>query len=190
MFRIPATDLPAPVDIIDLVDLVTLADLAAEGFGYGSPYVTTPRDAIDALAHQLGDHVTVDDVGRRCVTRETARRMFTERAEAAQRQREARERREAEMGELAAKNRPRGGIPAPDPRRRAACVRDAAGRPRRRTAPPVRAPPSPHTSLAWSQPKAASVNVSLVQWIGAIVFLDGPTASCTASRTSQRVDHD
>jgi hypothetical protein len=52
------------------------------------------------------------------------------------------------------------------------------------------APPSPHTSSAWSQPKAASVNVSLVQWIGAIVFLGGPTASCTASRTSQRVDHD
>ena len=96
---------------VDLADLVTLAGLAAEGFGYDSPYVTTPRDAIDALARQLDGEVILDDVGSRCVTRSTARRLFTERAEAEQRQREARERRDAETGELAA-NRPRGGIPA------------------------------------------------------------------------------
>jgi hypothetical protein len=73
MFRIPNTDLPAPA-AVDPADLVTLADLAAEGFGYGSPHVATPRDAIDALAHQLGDHMILDDIGRRCVTRSTARR--------------------------------------------------------------------------------------------------------------------
>jgi hypothetical protein len=27
-----------------------LAELAAEGFGYGGPYVATPKDAIDVLA--------------------------------------------------------------------------------------------------------------------------------------------
>jgi hypothetical protein len=31
-------------------ELVTLAELAAEGFGYGSPYVKSPRDAIGVLA--------------------------------------------------------------------------------------------------------------------------------------------
>ena len=86
MFRIPATDLPAPA-ATDPADLVPLADLAAEGFGYGSRYVKTPPDAIDALAHQLGDQVILDDIGRRCVTRSTAGRMFTERAEAERRQR-------------------------------------------------------------------------------------------------------
>jgi hypothetical protein len=114
MFRIPNTDLPAPAAIIDPVDVVTLADLAAEGFGYGSPYVTTPRDAIDALAQQLGDHVILDDIGRRCVTRSTARRMFTERDQAERRQREAQERHEAKLAELAAANRPAVGIPIPE----------------------------------------------------------------------------
>ncbi|MFE3441654.1 hypothetical protein ACFXNW_01325 [Nocardia sp. NPDC059180] len=53
---------------------VTLAELVAEGFGQAS---------IDTLAAQLpADEVLVDDIGRRCVTRTTARRLFTERAEA------------------------------------------------------------------------------------------------------------
>jgi hypothetical protein len=46
------------------------------------------------------------------VTRETARALFAERAEAGRRQREAHERREAELHEQAANNRPRGGVPA------------------------------------------------------------------------------
>lgn len=56
--------------------LVTLAELVAEGFGqsmFGPP-------SIDHLAGQLGDAVVLDDIGRRCVTRDTARQLFTERA--------------------------------------------------------------------------------------------------------------
>jgi hypothetical protein len=111
MFRIPATDLPSPA-AIDPADLVPLAELVAEGFGYGSPYVATPRDAIDVLAHQLGDQVILDDIGRRCVTRSTAGRMFTERAEAERRQREVQDRNEAQRHAMATANVPRRGVPA------------------------------------------------------------------------------
>ena len=111
MFRIPATDLPAPA-ATDPADLVPLADLAAEGFGYGSRYVKTPPDAIDALAHQLGDQVILDDIGRRCVTRSTAGRMFTERAEAERRQREVQDRNEAQLYATPSANVPRRGVPA------------------------------------------------------------------------------
>jgi len=107
--RVPDTELP-DLPSYDPADLVPLAELAAEGFGHGSPYVKTPKDAIDVLAHQLDGAVTLDDLGRRCVTRDTARQLFTDRAEAEQRQREARERHQAEA---AAKPRhhPRG-VPA------------------------------------------------------------------------------
>jgi hypothetical protein len=97
---------------IDPAELVPLAALASEGFGYGHPLVVTPRDALDALAAQLDGEVVLDDLGRRCVSREVARRLFTERAEAERRQREAQQRREAELAEQAANNRPRGGVPA------------------------------------------------------------------------------
>jgi hypothetical protein len=139
MFRIPNTDLPAPPPgINDPADLIPLAELCAEGFGWDGPYVTTPKDAIDALAHQLGDNVILDDIGRRCVTRSTARRMFTERAEAERRQREARERHEAELVEQAANNPPRGGVPhdaIPDGVSPAAAMLQAAkdAEPKRRT---------------------------------------------------------
>jgi hypothetical protein len=112
MFRIPATDLPAPPERIDPTELIPLAELAAEGFGYGSPFVTTLRDAVDALAAELGDQATLDDIGRRCVTRETARRLFDERHEAERRRQEVQERNEAQLAKRAANNVPRPRIPA------------------------------------------------------------------------------
>jgi hypothetical protein len=96
----------------DPTELVPLAALASEGFGYGHPLVVTPRDALDALAAQLDGEVVLDDLGRRCVSREVARRLFTERAEAERRQQEAQQRHEEELAEQAANNRPRGGVPA------------------------------------------------------------------------------
>ena len=56
-----------------------------EGFGWGGACVTTPRDAIDALAVELvgsGVEILFDDLGRRSVDRDTARRLFDERAAA------------------------------------------------------------------------------------------------------------
>jgi hypothetical protein len=99
---------------IDPAELVTLAELAAEGFGYGSVYVKTPRDAIEELAGQLGGEVVLDDVGRRCVSRDAARRLIAEREARERRGREAQERHQAELAELAAENRPRVGIPIPE----------------------------------------------------------------------------
>jgi hypothetical protein len=69
-------------------------------------------DALDALAAQLEGEVVLVDLGRRCVSREAARRLFTERAESDRRQREVQERREAELAEQDAANRPWAGIPA------------------------------------------------------------------------------
>ena len=91
--------------------LVTLVELAAEGFGDG-PYVTTLKDAADVLAARLGDRVTLDDLGRRCVSREVARGLFSEREEQALRWRELQARLDAEAAEEAARNRPWAGIPA------------------------------------------------------------------------------
>jgi hypothetical protein len=101
-------DLPQPLEM----DLVTLAELAAEGFGYGAPFVASPLDAIAALAGQLGGAVELDDLGRQCVSREVARSLFAERAESERRQREAQKRLEAEYVERGAANRPWTGIPA------------------------------------------------------------------------------
>jgi hypothetical protein len=92
--------------------LVPLAELAGEGFGWDGPLVTNPRDAIDVLAGQLGDEVVFDDLGRRCVSRGTARRLFVERAAGEVRQREARERLELQYAERAAANPVWSGIPA------------------------------------------------------------------------------
>jgi uncharacterized membrane protein YqiK len=119
--------------------LVTLAELAAEGFGpWDSPYTKGSRDVIEALARQLDGVVVLDDIGRRCVTRETARALFAERAETERRQREAQERREAELAEQSANYRPRGGVPAdrvPDGVSPAAAMLQAAkdAEPRRRS---------------------------------------------------------
>ena len=135
--NVPDTEL-ATYDGTDTPDLIALSALVGEGFGYDSPYITTPRDAIDALAGWLGDDVIVDDVGRRCVTRAVARRLFTERAELEQRQRAALQRRDAEFEELAAANRAWGGVPAdaiPDGVTPAAAMLQAAkdAEPRRTT---------------------------------------------------------
>jgi hypothetical protein len=96
--------------------LVPLAELAAEGVGYGEPFVRTPRDAIEALARQLGDQdaVLIDDFGRQSVARETSRRLLAERAAAERRWREEQERHQAELAQLEAANRPHGGIPIPE----------------------------------------------------------------------------
>jgi hypothetical protein len=104
-----SVDEPATVDS---AELVPLAELAGEGFGWGGQFVTTPGDAVDALAAQLDGEVVLDDLGRRCVSREVARRLFAERAEGERRQWEAQQRREEELAEQAANHRPRGGVPA------------------------------------------------------------------------------
>jgi hypothetical protein len=52
--------------------------------------------------------VFLDHIGRQCVTRDTARALFAERAESEQRQREAQQRHEEELAEQAANNPPRG----------------------------------------------------------------------------------
>jgi hypothetical protein len=128
----------AVTETVDPAELVTLAELAAEGFGpWDSPYTKGTRDVIEALARQL-DGVVLDDIGRRCVTRETSRALFAERAEAERRQREARQRHEEELAERAANNRPRGGVPAdrvPDGVSPAAAMLQAAldAEPRRRS---------------------------------------------------------
>ena len=50
----------------DLIPLATLSELGS----------------VDQLTCQLGDDVQIDDIGRRCCTRERARRLFTERTAA------------------------------------------------------------------------------------------------------------
>jgi hypothetical protein len=97
---------------VDPADLVTLAELCAEGFGWDGAYVATPRDAIDSLAKRLDGEVVLDDIGRRCVTRSTARGLFTERDEAERRRCEVEQRRQAEAVEQAARNRPWAGVSA------------------------------------------------------------------------------
>ena len=102
---------PAPVDP---ADLIPLAELAAEGFGWRGQYVNTPRDAIEALAGELAGEVVLDDIGRRAVHKDVARRLLAERAETERRNREAHERHHAELAELAEQNRPGRGIPIPE----------------------------------------------------------------------------
>ena len=63
------------------------------------------------LAHQLGGLVVLDDIGRRCVTRQVARGWFAERDQAERQQREVSERNAAKAAEVADENRPRGGVP-------------------------------------------------------------------------------
>ena len=73
---------------------------------------TTPLAAIDALTARLDGDVVLDDLGRRCVTRDVARRLFAERAAAEVRQPEAWERNEARLVEQSERDRPWQGIPA------------------------------------------------------------------------------
>jgi hypothetical protein len=92
-------------------DLVPLSALTVEGFGWGG-FVASPLDAIAALAAQLDGEVELDDLGRRCVTREVARRLFAERAAAEAKRQEMQERLDAEYLERAAANPVWPGIPA------------------------------------------------------------------------------
>jgi hypothetical protein len=89
---------------VDPAELVTLAELCAEGFAWDDAYVRTPRDAVEVLARRFGGEVVFDDVGRRCVTRSTARGLFAERDEAERRRREVEQRHQAEAVEQAASN--------------------------------------------------------------------------------------
>jgi hypothetical protein len=99
------------VDLVDPADLVPLGELAVEGFGWGG-FVASPFDAIAVLAGQLGEEVVLDDLGRRCVSRQVARRLFTERAEAEAKRQEMQERIDAEYLERAAANPVWAGITA------------------------------------------------------------------------------
>jgi hypothetical protein len=102
----------AVAETVNPAELVTLAELAAEGFGYGSPFVNSPKDAVDALERQLDGVVVLDDLGRRCTDRDTARRLFAERAAAEERQRVERQRREEELAKR--QTSPPRGVPAGD----------------------------------------------------------------------------
>jgi hypothetical protein len=95
-----------------MTDLVPLSALASEGFGWDAPFVTTPADAIAVVATRYAGDVVLDDLGRRCVSRDVARRLFAERAAAEAKQRQQRERLDVEMAEREAANRPWAGVPA------------------------------------------------------------------------------
>lgn len=85
--------------------LVSLAELAIE---------LTNGD-IDGLARQISaDAIQLDDIGRRCVSRSTARRLFTERAERKAKEAERRAEWAERYRELDARMKAqlRGGIPA------------------------------------------------------------------------------
>ena len=98
--------------VVGPTDLVPLAELAAEGFGWDGPFVANPRDAIAMLAARLDGEVLSDDLGRRCVSREVARDLFSEREEQALRWREMQARLDAEAAEAARANPVSPGIPA------------------------------------------------------------------------------
>jgi hypothetical protein len=90
---------------VEATAFVALAELSGEGFGWGSNYVNSPRDAVDALAAELvgrGIEVLFDDLGRRCVSRVTARELFAERAAGEQRRAEQQRRHDEELAKSAA----------------------------------------------------------------------------------------
>jgi hypothetical protein len=90
----------------------TLSALAVEGFGWDAPFVTAPADAIAVLAARYASDVVLDDLGRRCVSRDVARSLFSERAAAEVKAREVRERLDAEAAAQAARNPVWAGLPA------------------------------------------------------------------------------
>lgn len=67
--------------------LVPLAELVVEGLS----------DTINKLARQLGDEVTIDDVGRAAVTRDTVKRLIAEQAAKREHQREVNRQKAAEF---------------------------------------------------------------------------------------------
>ncbi len=71
---------------------VTLAELVAEGFGgsvFGAPNINT----LERLLTVRGIEIMLDDVGRRVVSRDVARQLFTERAQQAAERAQAEQRR-------------------------------------------------------------------------------------------------
>jgi hypothetical protein len=92
MLRRPAETVDETVhggEQFDPTDVVPLSALAAEGFGWDGPFVANPRAAVAALAVRFAGEVVLDDLGRRCVSRPTARGLFAEREGGERRQREA-----------------------------------------------------------------------------------------------------
>lgn len=98
----------ALVDEARSESLVPLAHLVLEGLA----------DSLDSLTAALGDRVVLDDIGRRAVTRDTARRLFAEHAERqaakARAKAERAARAKARLAAQADANRAtlRGGVPA------------------------------------------------------------------------------
>jgi hypothetical protein len=81
------TSAPEPVETTEPPDLIPLAELVLEGLA------TT----IDQLAADLCHEVLLDDLGRRAVPRQTARRLFAERAEYEERTRTLLQRQQEEL---------------------------------------------------------------------------------------------
>jgi hypothetical protein len=78
----------------------------------GGTYIRGPRDAIDALAAELvgrGVEITLDDLHRQCVSRDTARQLFAKRAAAEARRAELQRRHDEELARSAGAPR---GVPA------------------------------------------------------------------------------
>ena len=66
-------------------------------------------DSVDQIAHRLGGEVMLDDLGRRCLSRATARRLVEERREREQRVAEERRKR---LEERQPRPAPAAGLPA------------------------------------------------------------------------------
>jgi hypothetical protein len=93
MFRIPETNLP---DVAveyehDPADLVPLSHLALD--------LDAPFGGWDAALKTMGVDVLTDDIGRKAIARDDARRLIAEHREAEARQREAAERHDAVLEE-------------------------------------------------------------------------------------------
>lgn len=87
-------------------DPVPLAHLVLEGLAA----------TVDELADRLGPGVLVDDVGRRCTTRETARCLFAEKAEAEEQREAVRARNQEKLDRATAEAHAAilPGVPAPE----------------------------------------------------------------------------
>lgn len=99
LFRPQPTEVAHP----DFGGLVPLGLLVADGVA----------DKVDRLAVQLGTEVVIDDVGLRCVTRSTARRLLAERAARAERVQEQRAAAQRRLSESLDQRGPVRGKPVP-----------------------------------------------------------------------------
>lgn len=109
--RSPETTTSAPADMwqttepLDPAAWVPLTTLALEGFGYADNF----DHRLANLRGDLADDILLDDIGRACVPRSVARRMFTDRAHklAEERDRDAARRAEADANNPAKEVRAR-----------------------------------------------------------------------------------